>query len=54
MKSLKVIYSANEASKIMLEWLNEDHVDSESEFESNTSSEDLESSIVEETVPFDY
>ena len=50
MKSSKVTYSANEVSKIMLEWLNEDHSESESESESSSSSEDLEYSIMEETV----
>ena len=50
MKSPKVTYSANEAYKIMLEWLNEVQSESESESESISSSEDLEYSIMEETV----
>ena len=48
MKLSKVMYSTNEAFKIMLEWLNEDHSQLESWFESSFSSEDLETSIMEE------
>ena len=50
MMSPKLTCSANEASKIMLEWLNEIHSESESESKSISSSEDFDYSIMEETV----